>query len=403
MRRSLTLASLALLAILTPLANARGAGDPATPPLKLSAGAAAITASLAAKPTEARHVLVLDASTVELDATASILAAIDDFRREHGEIFAVCPNSAVGVKAGAAIVALACDAVVFVRGAELIGAETSWCASTSRREDLAEKLADLGRVDPALAKRLFDSTDALSWSQKSGYLFDKSASTLLAEAGRPISLGAPQLKRLGIEAPEADSVDAALAAIAAGTVKARQLATGAAGESKTPTGSRVPSGNTVVNRPGGLLGGGAGGTNPPPPPTTTAPDPKLNEKLAEYAASLAALKTVLREFDDYYTGKKGVWTSQHRNLRQVWEAGSDQTRHPNTRTNCLRLQRDIKAKMAELETCLKFTERIAKDPKNPEVVRMKANKVALDGLRGGIERNKVSNYDTYSKQVLALK
>jgi hypothetical protein len=70
---------------------------------------------------------------------------------------------------------------------------------------------------------------------------------------------------------------------------------------------------------------------------------------------------------------------------------------------CHRLQRDIKTKMSTLESCLKTMERVVKDDSNPDLARMKANVPALDGLRAAFERNKVSNYETFYGQVMALK
>ncbi|MFZ9881819.1 MAG: hypothetical protein ACO3QC_10505, partial [Phycisphaerales bacterium] len=71
---------------------------------------------------------------------------------------------------------------------------------------------------------------------------------------------------------------------------------------------------------------------PPTKPTDTAqPNPKLVPKLTEYATELATLKRLADEFNDYYTGDRGIWTSQYDSLREVWNAKADNTKHMDTK------------------------------------------------------------------------
>lgn len=412
---------LTLTATLVALFLIRPAAAQSPSQIKLSMGADAVAKALAEKSGDGPRVLLFDAATVTPEATDTLLSAIDDLRRGGGTLFALCPLSAAGIKDGAAIAAMACDGVVFVKGAELAGAESDWCTSASRRDRIAADLSRLGRVDEQLARRFLDTTKDLSWSPKSGYTADATGSTNVATAGKRLSLGSPQLKKLGIGSTECESVQAAIAEIAAGKVKPREKTIATTAASTGGTGGKTA--------PGGKAGSpGAGSPANPPtpkpstpsapsapatpkPPTPSAPaapaapvvgQEKLAEKLTEYSKTLADLKGVLKEFNDYYIGVRGVWTSEHRGLKWVWEEGADHTRHPDTKVTCQRLQRDIKTKMGILESCAKTVERIVKDKEHPEVVRMKAHKVALDGLKAGIERNKVSSYETYYKQVMGL-
>jgi hypothetical protein len=59
--------------------------------------------------------------------------------------------------------------------------------------------------------------------------------------------------------------------------------------------------------------------------------------------------------------------------------------------------------MSSLRTAATSIEKIAKNPEHPDVVRTKAQQPIFDGLRDGFERNKVTNYDEFSKKVWALK
>jgi hypothetical protein len=362
--------------------------------VKLSAGPEDAAKSMSAGSPAGVRAILIDVASMRVDGAATVLSAIDDLRRAGGVAVAVCPNSAAGIKDGAAVVALACDAIVFIKSAEITGADDSWCPSASRRDDIAEKLATLGRINPLLAARFVSCSDALSWSSKAGFTADNSGATKLATAGSPIQCGSAQLRRVGVATAEYDTVDAALKAIADGTVKPRGSTSTTPGGGLGGTGSpRAPAVPPAGTQPG---------ANPKGTPSPAATDPKLAPKLAEYAATLGELKKLVREFDDYYTGVRGTWTNSPRGLKRVWEQGSEHTRDADTKVTCQRLQRDIKTKISSLGSIAKMVERIAKDREHPEVVRMNSHKAALDGFRVGIERNKVSNYDTFFKQVLAL-
>lgn len=344
-------------------------------PIKLSAGVDAACEAIATAPAAAPQVMLVDVPTIDASGTRSLLDAINDRREAKGTVMAICTSKTTPTSEGAAIVALACDAVVLIKGASLVGAETAWCRSASSRGRLGSDLARLGRVDPKLAARFLDSTADLTWSEGVGFNPPAATGRKVAIAGQPIACNAGLLTELGIEAKEVDSADAALAMIAEGRVKPRQLMATA----KAPTRPAAPKA-----QPAGA-------------------DAKVAEKVAEYGSALGELKGLLREFNEYYKGDKGIWTSPNEGLKWVWEDRSDHTEHKDTKMICQRLQRDIKTKMSTLESCLKTVERVVKDDRNLDLARMKANVPALDGLRAAFERNKVSNYETYYGQVMSLK
>ena len=344
-------------------------------PIKLSAGIDAACEAIAAAPAAAPQVMLVDVPTIDASAARSLLDAINDRREAKGTVMAVCTSKTAPTREGAAIVALACDAVVLVRGVSLVGAETAWCKSASSRERFGSDLARLGRIDPKLAARFLDSTADLTWSEGVGFNPPAATGRKVASAGQPIACNAGLLTELGIEAKEVDSTDAALAMLAEGRVKPRKLMATA----KVPTKPAAPKA-----QPAGA-------------------DAKVAEKVAEYGAALVELKGLLREFNEYYKGDKGIWTGPNEGLKWVWEDQSDHTQHKDTKMTCQRLQRDIKTKMSTLESCLKTVERVVKDESDPDLARMKANVTALDGLRAAFERNKVSNYETFYSRVMALK
>lgn len=344
-------------------------------PIKLSEGIDAVCETIAATPPSTPRVLLVDVPTLDPNSTRSLLDAINDLRNAKGMLLAVCTSKATPTREGAAIAALACDAMVIVKGGSLVGAETSWCKSASSRDRLSEDLARLGRIDPKLAARFVDSATELTWLDGVGFNPPDQSARKIAAAGKPLACNAAALTEFGIEVKEADSIDTALAMVSEGRVRPRKPLTSA----KAPAKPAAPKS----------------------PPAGT--DQKLSEKLAEYGTSLAELKVLLREFNDYFKGDKGIWKYKNPGLKWVWSDQSDNTDHADTRMACQRLQRDIKTKMSNLDSCLKSVERLVKDNAHPEVVRMTANKVALDGLRSAFERNKVSNYETFYPQVLALK
>ena len=99
--------------------------------VRLSGGLEAACKAIAAKPGSEARAVVIDVTNATPDSAAGLLAALDDLRRQNGMSVAVCPRSAAGIRDGAALVALACDAIVFVKGAEITGAEAAWCTSSN--------------------------------------------------------------------------------------------------------------------------------------------------------------------------------------------------------------------------------------------------------------------------------
>jgi len=379
-------------------------------PVKLSSDVATVRSALRAKPADGRVTLLVDRATLDPDETEALLGAIDDARAAGTTVVAVCPRAGNGVSDGAGIVALSCDAIVFVKGAEIAGACEGWCGSTNQADRIAAQFVSLARIDPTLGARFLDCAKALSWSPQTGFKPDSSGAAKLALAGKPLRLGASQLKRVQVATEEFDTLDAALSAVASGNVKARDQAAA----SGTASGPSIPGGSV----PGGSVPGGSkpGGTKPsvgspsgtaPKAPAGTTVDPAIAEKLApklrEYAKTLSELQALLREFDDYFYGRRGTWKLSPLGLRTVWLDGSDHTDHVETQITCERLQRDMKTKMTLLSSAAKSIGKIAKDDANPDVVRTKSHQAAFDDLRIAFSRNKVTHYETASKLVIQMK
>jgi hypothetical protein len=394
--------------------------------VKISNGVGEACQSLADAQESDPVALIIDTARLgDLD-TSRLLDAIADLRIEKRRVFALCAGVDGKLEDGASIVALACDATILLAGTNLMAPKADWCQSPTRAARIELALVSLGQLDARLASRFLKTDSELAWSRDREYAASSQdpGAIVLAQPEQPVSLAATTLRDIGVAAPVFNSVADAVRAIESGAVQPRTKPTMSA--SKGQPGRRTTTGGSNVGRPSGSPGGSgtSGGVTTPstppaaspsaptpaapkstPAPTATAPinEAKLAEEVAEYNAALGELKGLLREFNDYYRGIKGTWSSPNKGLKWVWEDRSDHTEHKDTKMICQRLQRDIKTQMSTLESCLKTVERLVKDKEHPEVVRMKANVPALDGLRAGFERNKVSNYETYYGQVMSLK
>lgn len=363
--------------------------------IRLSESLDAVRAGLSAPAVRGAHALVIDAARVDHAGALKLLKSLQTLRRAGGSVVAVCPPPSAGAVEGSAILAMACDAVVFIKGGEVAGASPAWCGDETERAALVQELEGISRLDPLLSARLVDATAALSWTPKSGFKADATGAVKLASAGQPIKLGASQLKRVQVAVQEFATMEEAVAAIEAGTVEARKDPAAA------PPAS--PPGNPPRNPAGSPPSTPAANPGAPSAAPNAEIEAKLAPKVREYAQELSKLQGLLREFDDYFYGRAGVWTTQHKSLKAVWFNEADNTRDANTKTRTERLQRDMKTAMSAMTSAARSIEKIAKNPEHPEVVRTKSHQAALEGLRAAFERNKVSNYEEFSKKVLQLK
>ena len=349
-----------------------------------------------ARPEIAPYALILDRDSLDPKSTDALLTAIADLRAAGGRVVAIrpktpAPSAGKPIDGGVAVLALACDALAFESGATLAGATADWCTSATKRTELAEKLARLGRIDPLLAARVIDPATDLSWTSASGFSARKSGEVELATAGQPIELSAATLNSIAIEAREFKSVSTAIAAIERGELQSRD-----------PAGPKRPAPGT---------GTGAGAPAAPPQESGRSAGPKLDPemqtkvdaKLKQYSAALSELKRNLDEFDRYFTGSAGTWTTENQGLKEVWEDKSDNTRHADTKVKCERLQRSLKENVTSLGRIVNSVDRMVKDRENPAYTRLKANQESLDGLREALERNKVDDYERFRNEVRKLK
>jgi hypothetical protein len=332
------------------------------------------------------HALVLDRETIDASAVSEMLEAISTLRAGRGSVIAVCPKQSGASKDGVAILALACDALVFEKGASLRGAQNDWCADRAEALKIADALGRLGGIDARLARRLVDCTKPLSWTVGAGFDDAGTGKVSLAEAGKPIELTASLLTKVGIKTSEMGSVDDAVKAIENRSVVAR-----------TASASKPPSTPKTPNSP----------ATPSAPATPAASDPavqtKVDAELAEYAEALSTLKKDLKEFDEFFDGRRGRWTTENKSLKEVWLDKSDNTRDQETKNRCERLQREMKEQISTMGSVVKTVEKLLKDKQHPTCQRLRANQVILDGLKVSFERNKVSDYEKFSPQVDSLR
>jgi hypothetical protein len=351
------------------------------------------------------YALILDRDSLDPKSTDALLTAITDLRAAGGSVIAICPKASgsigrMNASGGVAVIALACDAVVFESGASLEGAATGWCTSASKRKEISDKLATLGRIDPLLASSIVDCSTGLSWSAAGGFKSSTGGEVELAQANQPIVLSAAILRSIAVQTQEFKSVADAVAAIERGAVGPRSK-----GVPKAPG---FGSGSGSGSGTGSGSGSGTPATAPADSAKPQAPaiDPdmqaKVDAKLKEYDATLAELKRDLDAFDRFFTGTDGTWTTGNRGLKEVWQDKSDNTRHGETKLKCERLQRSLKEDITSLGRTLKSVDRMIKNREHPTYLRLKANQESLDGLREALERNQVDDYERFSKEAKKL-
>lgn len=368
----------------------------AAPQVLVSAGLSATESAVRDHPSDRPLALLIDTESIGAVETESLLHALEDRRREGGLTIAI-----VGpVSDGASLVALSCDAMVALPNARLSGSDPQWCPSPSRRDDIVETVQQLARVPEPFVRRLVESTGAMSWEKSAGFQLSESGSLLLAQDGATLEITAAQLEQTGLSARGFKDLAAATAAIDSRLVRARAAAsTALVGGGSTPPRGRptLPQSNTPASAPTGAPSNTPNAApNAAPGSAATPVDmAKLSPKLKEYQTQLAELKSKLAEFDRYYRGVAGVWTSQHKSLKAVWESKTEMTKDKDTKVRCSRIQQDIREIVTRLESITRSIEKICDDKKNPDVVRTASGLETLKQLREAIQRNEVDDYDRY--------
>jgi len=347
--------------------------------IKLSSGLDVVAEALRTRNAGSPVPLVIDRPTLSPTETLRLLDLIEGASRRGAIVVAVCPKLPRPAGGGCAAVALSCNALVFVGGSTLSGAEAGWCLQPRTISQISTKCEKMAGLDRLLAERLCQADKALHWSSESGYSTTP-AKVLLAGAGSPIQIDAALLESLSIEAASFDMIEDAVAAVGDGTVRSRVTAAGGAGKPRTPQRPSNPAGAVPEDA-----------------------EKRLQPKVAEYDRDLADLQDLQRRFQQYWIGSAGVWTSQHRSLRAIWRAGSDHTEDAETRTTCQRLQRDMAARVTTLRTTAADIGRIAKDPEHPAVRRVKSHEEALEKYRDAVQRNKADLYEKWAPIVGNLK
>ena len=366
----------------------------AAPQVSVSAGLSATESAIRDHPRDLPLALFVDTPSISAIETESLLHALEDRRREGGLTVAI-----VGpVGDGASLVALSCDAMVSLPNARLSGADEQWCTSPSRRDGLVVSVQRLGRVTEPLARRLVETKGAISWEKTGGFQASDAGSLLLAQDGAMLELSSAQLEQTGLSARGYKDLAAASAAIDSRLVRARAASTstviGAGGA--TPRGRPpLPSPNPPSTPTGSAPSTPATPSSPPASGGVPVDMAKLSPKLKEYQTQLSELKSKLAEFDRYYRGVAGVWTTQHKSLKAVWESKTEMTKDKDTKLRCSRLQQDIREIVTRIESITRSIEKICDDKKHADVVRTAAGLETLKQFREAIQRNEVDDYDRY--------
>jgi hypothetical protein len=361
----------------------------AAPQVRLSGDWTQAESAIRDHPSDKPLALLLEDSPISASDTESLLHAIGDRRGNGGVTVAIVDSLSDGLT----IAALACDALVTLPGARLTGATDDWCTSPSRREDLVSTLQRLGRLPEPLARRLVSTNGTLSWDKTAGFQASNVGSLLLAQDGATLELSAAQLEQTSLAARAFKDPSAATAAVEGRIVRARSAVPSVVGAPGGVGPSGIPSNSAPV--PGGATLPGAAPTQP----ASSVDMAKLAPKLKDYHEQLMDVKAKIAEFDRYYRGTSGVWTSSHRSLRAVWQSKTEMTKDKDTKLRCSRLQQDIREGITKLETTTRSIEKICDDKRHPDVVRTTANLENLKQFREAIQRNEVDDYDKYKPLV----
>lgn len=374
---------------------------------RLSDGADRVAADLARNPASGTTVLVLDEAAIGRQDLQDLMFAPLDCRQAGGRTVAV-----VATRDANGCLALACGHCTFVGDASIRGLDADAVASASQRERLAMDIATLGGVPLELAAALVDPGESLYFENGAFSSATTGATAIrLASRGQPVELDQATLRVIGLASGLHDTVDAAIRAAQAGTLP--PLASPASQASRgTPPGPTVPpskpSGTGTPTAPATPSAPSSSGKTPTGSTVAAGDglDPDIAKKTApkmkEYAETLAKLKDDIKEFNEYFKGTKGIWTSRNKGLKQVWLDSAEQTRDKNTALACSRLQRDIKTSIQKLESAVNTVGRIIKDNAHPEIVRLSRNGLVLDALRAAIERNRAADYETAAANALKL-
>ncbi len=375
----------------------------AAPQVSFSTDIETIESSVRDHPVDRPLALLFDKESIGSAQTEAILHAINDRKRSGGLTIAIIGP----VSDGASLIALSCDAIVALPNARLSGGDDQWCESPSRRDDLVEDVQRLGRLPEPLVRRLVESRGAFSWDKSGGFQSSDAGSLLLAQDGAKLEFSPAQLEQTGLSARGFKDLAAAVAAIDGRIVRARAAAPTAVAASggANPRGRPpLPPTNSPSNTPPNTP------NTPPNTPTlpgsaaaaSTVDMAKLSPKLKEYQTQIGELKSKVTEFDRYYQGVSGVWTSQHKSLRAVWDSKTEMTKDKDTKLRCSRLQQDIREVVTRLETITRSIEKICDDKNNPEVIRTAAALETMKEFREAIQRNEVDDYDKYKPLVMRL-
>ena len=375
----------------------------AAPQVSFSTDIETIESSVRDHPVDRPLALLFDKESIGSAQTEAILHAINDRKRSGGLTIAIIGP----VSDGASLIALSCDAIVALPNARLSGGDDQWCESPSRRDDLVEDVQRLGRLPEPLVRRLVESRGAFSWDKSGGFQSSDAGSLLLAQDGAKLEFSPAQLEQTGLSARGFKDLAAAVAAIDGRIVRARAAAPTAVAASggANPRGRPpLPPTNSPSNTPPNTP------NTPPNTPTlpgsaaaaSTVDMAKLSPKLKEYQTQIGELKSTVTEFDRYYQGVSGVWTSQHKSLRAVWDSKTEMTKDKDTKLRCSRLQQDIREVVTRLETITRSIEKICDDKNNPEVIRTAAALETMKEFREAIQRNEVDDYDKYKPLVMRL-
>lgn len=345
--------------------------------LRTSAGLRAIAARFGSIDLSGRTVILhVDALADSDEDVLLLLHSLSEARERGMKVIAVFERA----EANAAVIALACDAMIPV-GSGIIGASRRTAAADDPVVVLLACLAcELGFVDRQLPIAMLGVSGGLGWSKELGFAA-KADELSIATPESPAKIEARDLVMTGLASIAVENAEQARALVESGQVKAR-------GEIARAAPSRVQK------------------DAPKARPAAEASETRhaaIAAAIAEYNSALRTLHADIPEFNLYFTGQKGVWTEQLKSLRAIWERKAEMTAHVNTQMEVARLQKSMLRCVGVMENLGRRLQMMIDQHGHPTLAEHRARLDVFLVFKGSILRNRADDYVRSSNAIAGMK
>jgi hypothetical protein len=325
--------------------------------IRLSAGIESSVALLEGLRPGGVALLLADVEMIDAASARRLLAAVGAAREREVSLHALGGT----MMGGTAAVVLACEVAMLLERSAILATDADWAGGDAERIELAGVASRLSGHERSLFDALLGGGGDLSWSSGGGFEGSASGQRRLARAGTPLRIAANEALRIRLVTQLVPTAWEAVRLVVGGEVAPVQRAVDA--------------------------------RRPPSPDAIDAAIAATNEALAQ-------LKLDIAEFNQFFSGRKGVWTAA-RGLRAVWERSGDMTTHADTVTATSRLQRSMGQSIAVMRSSGRRLQQMIADRDHALLVGHRALMRTADALQAALTRNRAGDYRTASAEILA--